>query len=174
MAKDFFDGIITDDFKELHYQAVSEVISACARPCTLRYGVTLYTDCENCIYDPMTGRSSNRYQTDGPIPFNTGVCPYCNGVGKLPDEKTETLNICLIWEQKEFIPDFRRIVNSPDGYLMTISEIGTLDEIKEAKEIIADTSIQSYITNTYIRRSEPMVCGFGRSDFVFCLWQRIE
>jgi len=170
----YFDGIITSEFKSLHTDAITEVIRGCSRPCRLIYGQTKFDDCPNCIYDPIGRKSANRYQAGGPMPFGVGICPLCHGQGVIPDETTLDIDLCPIWDHKSWIPQLSNVVKTPLGYVMTMSLIDSYDELKEAKEIIIDTAIENYSRNLYIRHSEPEVCGFGNADFVFVLWKRSE
>ena len=171
---DPFNGIINDEFKLLHKQAITEVIRGCKRPCRLIFGDTLFTDCVNCVYDPIGKKSANRYQSGGPMPFGVGICPMCHGSGKIPDEQTENIDLCPIWDHREWIPQLRSVVKSPLGYVMTMSAITTYSSLKQAKKVIINTDIENYSANTYIRESEPEPCGFGNDDFVFVLWKRAE
>ena len=99
MATNPFSGIITNDFKNLFSNAIKALLedAALTVPCTLYFGVTKYEDCSNCVYDPIGRKSSNKFQTGGPVPFrNGGVCPVCSGNGKKPVTSTENLNLAVI------------------------------------------------------------------------------
>lgn len=170
----YFDGIITDQFKEMHQQAISEVIRGCQRPCRLIYRGSKFEDCPNCVYDPIGRKSSNRYESGGPMPFGVGICPMCQGTGKIESLITTDIDLCPIWDHRSWIPQLSKVVNTPEGYVMTMSAITTYDELKEAAEVIIDTDAENYSRNKYVRHSEPEICGFGRADFVFVLWKRIE
>ena len=63
MAINPFSGIIDSNFKSIFNDAISSMLdsTACTVPCTLKYGVTKYDSCANCIYDPIGKKSSNRY-----------------------------------------------------------------------------------------------------------------
>jgi len=167
-----FDNIITDEFKQIHADQITEVVRACSRPCRLIYGQTKFDDCPNCIYDPIGRKSSNRYQAGGPMPFGIGICPMCHGIGRIPDETTVDINLCPIWDHRSWIPQIAQQVHTPLGFVMTMSLVNTYDELKEAKEVVIDTDVEQYSRNLYVRHSEPEICGFGRADFIFVLWKR--
>jgi hypothetical protein len=172
MAKNFFNGLITTQFKQLHADAITELVTGCAVPCQLIYGNTLFTDCVNCIYDPIGNKSSNRYLTGGPSPF-TGVCPVCFGQGKIPSEHTESISLSVIYDYKSWLPTPVE-VNSPKGFIQTLSVLATMDEIKEAKEIIANTDLNSYVKSRFERYGEPQPCGLGQATIIATMWKRIE
>lgn len=172
MAKNFFKGLITKEFKQLHADAITEVVEGCAVPCQLIYGQTLFTNCPNCIYDPVGNKSSNRYLSGGPQPFN-GVCPVCFGQGKIPDEQTTDICLCVIYDYKSWYPTPVE-VNSPLGYIQTLSKLETMDDLKEAKEVIANTNLNSYVRSRFERYGEPQPCGFGQATIIVTMWKRIE
>ena len=91
-----FEGIITAEFKQLFKDAITALLedTALTVPCQLIYGGTKWTDCPNCLFSPATNKSTGIYTVGGPVPFYTGVCPYCNGAGRLSEEDTE--NIYLV------------------------------------------------------------------------------
>lgn len=172
MAKNLFDGLITTQFKQLHADAITELVTGAAVPCQLIYGQTLFTDCPNCIYDPIGNKSSGRYQTGGPTQF-TGVCPVCFGVGKFADEQTTDINLSVIYDYKHWL-QVPVEINSPKGYIQTLSVLATMDEIKEAKELIANTDLNSYVRSRFERYGEPQPCGFGQATIIVTMWKRIE
>jgi hypothetical protein len=101
-----FSGIISTDLKTLHSNMISAMLydDACTIPCTLNYGITKYEDCENCSYDSIGQKSANRYVSGGPVPFPFGtICPMCDGRGKRGVETSESINLMVIWNYKEFI-----------------------------------------------------------------------
>jgi len=127
----------------------------------------------NCNFDAAIGRSSNRYQSGGPIPFSTGVCPYCNGAGKIGTEITSTINLAIIYNYKDWI-DLGIEIRSPNGFVQSLSLLKTLDELKEAKELIVDTDISKYVNQRFERYGEPQPCGFSQATIIATMWKRIE
>ncbi len=87
-----FLGIISPAFKATFTNAIDALLedTALTVPCRLIYGNTNPTVCANCIFDPLTGRSSSIYLAGGPIPFANGqICPWCHGEGVKTVEATE-------------------------------------------------------------------------------------
>lgn len=169
-----FTGLISDAFKQLHVDMITEVIRGCSVECTLIYGITKGTDCPNCIYSPMLGASSNKYQSGGPIPFTFGKCPYCKGIGKLDVESSTDINLALIFDYKSWIPGLSTNIQSPEGFVQSISGFETLEDLKNAKELLVKDGIEEYIRYRFERYSEPEPCGLGSHSFISTLWKRIK
>lgn len=169
-----FTGLISDDFKQLHVDMITEVIRGASVECTLIYGDTKFTDCPNCIFSPLTGKSSNIYEAGGPIPFTFGICPYCKGAGKLPIESTTIIDLALIFDYKSWIPGLSTNIQSPNGFVQTISLFDTFEDLKNAKELLVQEGVEQYIRYRFERYSEPEPCGLGSHSFIATMWKRIE
>lgn len=174
-----FAGIITADMKDMFTNAIDALLenTACTVPCRLIYGDTLWTDCENCIFDAIGNKSSNRYAAGGPIPFSFGICPVCFGIGRIPDEQTASVNLSIIWDYREWISfagvDAKTL--SIDGYCQSISKMTTtIKDIKRCKEMIINTDIEQYVHHRFSRQGEPNPIGFGRDDFIVTMWKAIR
>ena len=172
----YFSGIISSSMKGLFKDAIDALLedTALTLPCTLYYGVTKWESCNNCTYDPIGKKSSNRYQDGGPVPFPFGgVCPVCNSAGKRPVITTDTLNLAVIFNYKDFL-QMSTPVNNPAGIIQTVSKKETTSKLKRAKEIQVATDIKAYADHRFERMSEPEPVGFGNSDFVICNWKRLK
>jgi hypothetical protein len=169
-----FDGIISDDLKTLFRDAIDALIRSdgLSLPCRLVYSGTKFTDCPNCVYNSITGKSNNTYTPGGPIPFYHGTCPYCAGLGRVAVEATDTpVYLLVIWDYKKWLP-MAVPVESPEGMIQTICSKDLLPSIKKAKEIIVDTNIEKFVRHRFIREGEPNPAGFGSSDYIVTLWKR--
>jgi hypothetical protein len=146
-------------------------------PCTIIYGDTKITFCPNCYVNPQTGRSTNRYRPGGPVSFASGkVCPYCSGLGNIEEEQTETLYLALIYDQKQWLPmGHDKTAQMGENYIQSLSKFSTTYmKLVRAKELIMDTSIEGYSRERYVRDGEPMPAGFGSSDYVVCMWKKVQ
>lgn len=167
-----FAGIITSDFKDLYINMIDSLLEddALTIPCRFSYLGTKSTLCTNCVFSPMSGRSTNKFLTGGPSPFSFGACPLCHGVGRIPDLQTETINLCVLWNQKDWIGDVP--VNSSDGMIQTISKIDTLDNIRRVTEILVDTNIEQYEKFVFALSGDSILSGLGASSYIFAFWER--
>jgi len=171
-----FSGIITSSMKTTWTNAISSLLldNACTVPCRIVYGSTRFTDCVNCSYDAIGQKSSNRYQSGGPVPFQMGtLCPVCNGKGKIADEPTEeNVYLMVIWDYKHWI-NFDISTRSPDGMVQTLSGVSLTPKLLRANRIVLATDIENYVRHTFTRDGEAQPCGFGNNDFVIFNWKRI-
>jgi len=169
-----FDGLISTAFKQLFNDAINEVLSTTGLTvkCTITYSGSKSTECGNCFLNPMTGKSSGKYKTGGPIAFTTGICPKCHGLGRTIDEQTEDFYFGVIWDSKQFMGKIP--ANNPEQYVQTISKLDSYDNIKRANFIIIDVDNAAYSKNKFQKAGEPYFAGFNDGDYVFTLWKRIE
>jgi len=178
-----FDGIITSSFKDLHKDAIDALLedTALTVPCRLYYGETKWTDCPNCDFDVMGGKSSNRYTAGGPVAFPNGqMCPYCHGKGRTQDEQTEEVYLAVIWDMKLWMKlggigssVASASSNTKDSFAQTLSKFSTTyDKLRRANEIIFDTDVETSVELRFTRIGEPQPCGLGASNFVVAMWKR--
>lgn len=135
----------------------------------------------NCVYDPISGKSSNRYKSGGPIPFPDGqTCPHCNGEGRVGDEQTEDVYLCVLWENKFWLDTGRSGDNRPsqsahtaDAQVMTFSKFDdTFDKLRRAKEVIFDTDVELSSRQRYVKLGEPLFCGLGAANYAVAYWKK--
>jgi len=169
--------LISSAFKQLYITAINQLLAddALTVPCTLVYGDTKWTDCPNCKLLP-NGRSSNIYQTGGPLPFTHGVCEYCHGVGRLPETSEDSVYLAVIFDSKSWIKWSKESVSphSPASFVQTISKFAeTYTKLKKAKYVVMDTNIEDNTRSRYERFAEPEPVGLGASTYVITMWKRI-
>lgn len=170
-----FSGIITSDLKLLFNNMIGALLEddALTRPCQFIYGITKYTQCNNCVYNAATGKSSGTYLAGGPIPFYSGKCPVCAGEGKIAvTTEEDDIYLAVIYNHKKWLPMKGSSVLTPEDYIQTICAIDLLPKIKRAKEIIVNTDLVSYVRQRYILEGEPQPIGFGSDDFLVTMWKR--
>ena len=171
-----FAGLISTAIKNDFDNAIKALLESgttgTAVKCRLNFGTSKFTLCENCIYDPIGKKSSNRYITGGPVPFANGqICPLCNGAGRIAQDNSEEIDLAVIWDHKSWI-DLGVNINAPEGYAQTISEISSLPKIKKAKDVIFSIDIEKHAIHRFVRYGEPTPMGIGRDSFVVTMWQR--
>jgi len=182
-----FNGLVNQTFKNLHRDAIYHILETCSQTCTIVYGDTKFTDCENCIFDVINGRSSNRYQSGGPIPFTNGTtCPYCQGNGRIGTESTESVELGIIWDYKNFMSlggggssfgnNKEQLFNlqSVEGMIQTYSKLDdTLPQLRRAKKLIIAEK-ETGMRQTFERAGEFQMGGLGDLNFVVGTWRRIK
>lgn len=173
-----FSGIITSEMKTLFTNMIDSLLEATALtlPCKLVYGGTKITICPNCVYDPLSGKSSSRYKTGGLVEFNNGqICPVCSGVGKISTDTSETLYLMVIYNSLEWtkLAGKNNTAQTGESYTLTFSAISTYPNLQQAQHIEIDTSISDVVTNKYIRVGDLEIYGFGASSYVMGKWHKI-
>lgn len=127
----------------------------------------------NCHYDPIGKKSSNRYLHGGPISFPMGsICPLCGGVGYKAIEVEETVTLLINEDPKTF-----QIFGSTaihDGTIQTKGFIVDLPKIMKCSYMIKDLNIRPYIEYRYKLASEPLVpANIAPGKIFVANWTRI-
>lgn len=173
-----FDNLITSDFKQTFNYAISALLAdtALTVPCKLVYENTKLQDCPNCIYDPITKKSSNQYQTGGPVFFVDGqICPYCVGNGSLSFSKEEQIYLGII-KPVFFGGDSLELnsVNFVDGMIQSLCDIAYYAKIKSAAYLILDTNLTTITNSRFVRNKDPIPVGYGDNRFIITTWQGVQ
>ena len=172
-----FSGIFANPaFKNIFTNAIDSLLTnnALTVPCQLIFQNTTFNSCPNCLYDTMSGKSTSIYKTGGPIVFNKGICPYCHGLGNIAADNTQTVNLMVIWDYKQWIGwhGVPELTMTPFGHAQTLCSVSLLPAIKAAKNIILDTDVQAYVKHLFLRVSEPNPIGFGKDSYIATMWKR--
>ncbi len=166
-----FSGMITDEAKALYKDAIDELIASLGVSCRLIYRGARWEACPNCHVNPQNGQSLGIYKEGGPISFETGVCPYCKGQGRISEENTEIVKMGVIWDSKEFLGI--KNVETPEQYVQILCGVELYPKLKRAAEIIIDVDVEKYSRNRFKKQGDPYYAGFGDSSYIFLLCKRI-
>lgn len=179
-----FSGVISSAFKGTFDNAIDALLmdDALTRPCKLIYQGSAIEVCDNCSFDPIGRKSSNRYKAGGPIPFPAGgICPSCGGAGMKTAETTETVRLLVTWDNKGWkdlgargLPDgMQQQPFTPNQFAQTMSGLSTWPKINRANEIVLDTDVENYIEMRCMKKGDAELCGMGTSRYVLAMWERI-
>lgn len=139
--------------------------------CKLFFG-TNKTICPNCIFNDLVGNSTNEYKTGGPIPFTTGICPYCMGIGFRDEQATSTIKLRVYFDKKQWarmdIP-----VNVVDGAIQTIGHLSDMVDCKRANKILVHSDLEQYNEYNFVLASDPVPFGLTKKEFL-CYWNRLQ
>lgn len=164
---------ITDDIRNIASKAIDDLIDQLGKRCRLVYPPT-YTLCPNCIFDSIGNKSSNHYKHGGPVSFDSGICPMCNGVGREATFPTEIINLLCAWTPKEWfiLPENLRI---PDGDLQTKGYLADLPKIKRCVEMVMEVANEAYGHWRFKLAGDPIEPGnIVQGRYCVCLWKRIS
>lgn len=168
--------IISQDLVNLHNCKISELITNLGQDCTLQSPAELI-ECTNCIYDPISKRSTGIYKTGGPRPFTKGVCPHCRGIGR-EDSKTEsTIRCVVIWNPKEWIDILPEVMDwkVPRNMIQLWGYYSDVPALLEADTIIVAKDLRDIVKYVCRRVGQPVPKGFAipSNDQLFFM-QRVE
>lgn len=156
---------------DTYYETVDELTNVdFGVTCTLLYPLKK-TDCQNCIFDPFLGTSSNKYQSGGPIPFTNGLCPYCNGEGYTAVIPTEDIKMRVYYDKKSWVK-MPVPITVPDGSVQSIGHMTDLPKILMCTEMRLHKTIEGQGTFTYILAGEPVPHGFKKNKYFIAIWAR--
>jgi len=101
------------------------------------------SECNNCVFDRDTGRSSGIYKTGGPVPFtNFTTCVVCGGIGKLYQEQTEVIKLRVYWKKGDWIKTDNTFLTS-GNYAQIIGYMTNIIKIRRAKELILNSNLEN-------------------------------
>ena len=170
-----FDAAISPAFKNTFNQAIDALLAntALSVPCVLNYATSNISLCSNCLYDPISQRSLNRYNQTGQAPFaDNSICPVCNGYGTIDTAKSETVYLGVIFDSKYWLKWSSNSVNIADGSVQTICNISLLPKIKNAQNMTMDKNISAYGNYTYVTAGDPQPAGLGDNRYIITMWSR--
>jgi hypothetical protein len=171
-------NIISNEFKKIFNNAIDTILAqdGLTVPCLIRYtgsGSTTY--CNNCIYDPISGLSSNIYNNTGPSFFpDGGVCPVCMGNGTVVNNNShsETVYLAVIFDSKYWINWSSKSMNIPDGMVQILCKAELLPKLRSASELVIDTNLSNYGNYIYERAGDPEPVGLSNHGYIISMWKR--
>ena len=129
-------------------------------------------ECDNCIFDPHTGRSSNVYKVGGPISFQIhGICPRCQGRGRLELASTATMRLRTYWESSSW----REIgikVADPTGRCIVIGYMDELAKFERANTVLLNDELKNIRNFRCAREGEAQPWGFRRNRYFTQIMKR--
>lgn len=173
-----FQSLITPELKQIYKHSIDSILDqqGLTVPCLLRYvGAGVSSRCNNCVFDPISGLSSNTYNGTGPSFFpDGGVCPVCmgNGIISANNATSETVYLAVIFDSKYWLNWSSKTVNIPDGMVQTLCSIALLPKIRNASELVMNTDISAYGNYVYERAGDPEPAGLYGHDYIISMWKR--
>ena len=166
---------ITKEFLSYFNQSIDSILQAGALSisCTLTFDNNASKRlCNNCVYDPISKVSTNRYNNQGPQPFaEYTICPVCLGRGEIEGTiQQKKLDLGVIFDSKYFV-NTNKNVQIPDGTIQTICSSLYMTDIKNCTSLIVNNKNQ-YGLYYYERANDPTLCGLGSTDYIITMWNR--
>lgn len=165
-----FDFTIPDEMLEAYHAGIDAVLNKYSQDCRLIYPPAMQ-ECPNCIFDPFTERSSNRYKAGGPTPFSFGVCPYCEGEGNISVAVEENIKLRVYWNPKEW-EAINIQMDVPAGSIQTKGYSSDLPKIEQCQYLIATANLEGLKTYRFVRLAEPTPTGLKNQRYLLTMWKR--
>ena len=144
------------------------------------------TICPNCIIDTSTGESTNKYNGTGVRPFASGICPVCNGTGRVPaTQQFITVKMYLDWDIRRWMNAWgarvasdiqkNQVIRMPGGVVTTVGWIQDLPNILKCDYCIMDIISQSSTDNRFKLSGAPLDSRIITPHRYFtAFWERLE
>jgi hypothetical protein len=144
---------LVDDSADLHdlmRDACDDIIDYWGKDCLLLFP-PLRSDCPNCLYNSVEGRSANRYQAGGPFPFADGdICPYCEGRGWRESQTTSEIKLRIAYSPNHFFQKLPPTVQLPEGVIQTKGYLTDLPAILQAGRLRLQTNADGVLRREYV------------------------
>ncbi len=166
------DFDIPSEVIDLHEWVSDEFIDGeLGSTCTLIFPAKR-EECDNCIYDPHTSRSSNIYKAGGPISFqNHGTCPRCQGRGTLELPQTDTMRLRVYWEPASW-RDIGIKVADPTGRCVVIGYMVELAKFERANTVLLNNELKNIRNFQTAKDGEAQPWGFRRDRYFTQIMKR--
>jgi len=169
---------IDSDIKSVIQDAMDDMLAntkdgGLGKTCLLVYPAR-YIKCDNCVLDPHSGRSTGRYRHGGPMPFNQGKCPMCQGEGRKAHEVSEEITLNCNWEPRKFVTPIPGIdLKIPYSLVETKGYMSDLPKILKADHMVFQLPVNPIIRQKFKLVGEPG----DRSNIVqgryfYAIWER--
>lgn len=132
------------------------------------------TPCPNCLFDPITNRSTGVYRDAGPEPFPRGrKCPYCKGEGVVTSNETRCIKCLIKWAPKDAM-NYGLTVTDPRAIVRTKCLLTNAPLIARARTAIIDYGI-SDVTRLKVKRLRgPVPVGLREDRYAITFWQLVN
>lgn len=154
-------------------------ITTAGKPCKLFFTPTTIA-CANCVSDAIGHKTSNRWRSGGPAPFDLGtLCPVCGGTNQLTTENSKTITMnCSFriaeWASSKGVgPRSPTNIRIPDGMAITRGFLTDMPAIMQAKYAILNCNIEPYLHYRYVLDSELNDPNkIVQNRYFKCMWRR--
>lgn len=158
---------------DMYYETVDDFIDLnFGVNCTLFYGPKKNI-CPNCIFNPVTGKSSNQYKAGGPISFQDSICPYCDGDGYTNTEAIEDIKLRVYFSKKDWVK-IEIPVLIKDGAVQIIGHITDMPKIRKARQVRVCAELEGYENFDFTLAGAPSPWGFRRNKYFVAFMNRVQ
>jgi len=160
--------IVTKAIKRVYKDLIKQVIKDLGEP-ILIYGTPEVADCPDCLFDRVTGKSKNIFDSSfvapttifdvviNPQSFTNGRCPVCKGEGRLFDYTPKTVRAIVKWRIED--SEMERMVAGDEG-----SNLVRIKAKKSFYETIRDCEYAMIDGVKCVLVKPPVIRGLGQQD----------
>lgn len=164
---------LDDSIRQKMTAGFNDLLDFLGRDCTLYYP-PIQEQCNNCIYDPIGNKSSNRWLHGGPMPFDHGVCPICGGLGTRAISQTEVVKMQFNFNATQWkkmpIPQLEIV----DGLVLSKGRLVDYPKIRNCIYMDAALDIGGLVTLRYQLYGEPLdVYSICQGVYFVTFWKRV-
>lgn len=155
--------------------AINDLILYLGKNCKVVYPAKM-TPCNNCLRDPIGGKSKNIYTHGGPMPFPFGsICPLCEGAGGLAGEEvSEIIRVIVHWNPKKYMNTQIDNLRLKNGVISIKGHIDDMPKISMMEYFIPHVELAGYGDYRFRLSSEPISQGnIVQGAFFTALMDRI-
>lgn len=164
---------ITPAIRRLAANAIDTMIGELGKDCLL-FLPPEKRKCPNCYFDSIQGKSSGKYNGDGPKPFTRPPCPVCRGSGFDPDVMVNTVVVRFLieWNPKSFLT-IQPGIQFPQGTVQTKGFVTDLPLVMQSEKIIIDYHNAKFSSHEFVKKGEPIIQGnIVPSRYFVAFWER--
>lgn len=163
---------LTDSIRQTMRAGFNDLLDFLGRNCLLYYP-PIQESCNNCIYDPIGNKSSNKWLQGGPQPFDFGLCPVCGGAGTRAISQTETIKMQFNFNAAQWkkmpIPQIQIV----DGLVLSKGLIEDFPKICNSIYMDAALDLNGLVTLRYELYGKPIdVYSITQGNFFVTFWKR--
>jgi len=166
---------IDDEVRSIIQDGLDDLITELGKMCRLVYPSTRWESCDNCVYDPIGQKSSNRWRTGGSIPFPNGTaCPQCNGKGRRSVVFYEDIKfLCELNPRNFIVPISGLNIRVPHGLLQTKGFLTDSKKVEKCEQLLYDIENTELGGRAYKLVSEPGdKSNIIQGRYFICVWER--
>lgn len=166
---------VDNEIKSIIQDGLDDFITELGKTCRLVYPSTKWESCDNCVYDPIGQKSSNRWRTGGPISFPNGTaCPQCNGQGRRSVVFYDDIKFLCELNPKNFVVPIPSLnIRVPNSLLQTKGFITDVAKVQKCDHLLFDIDNEYLGSRVYKLNSEPGdKSNIIQSRYFVCTWER--
>jgi len=170
-----FDGLITDEFKQLFYDGVDTLLDPATSVTVICRLIYVNTDFVETNNPQLPGDQSSQSITGSPIPLFGFQTPAQSSTNKAPKEVTEDVDMIVNWNPRLFANLDNTDVVQNAGQVdtaETLFHIDLLPKIFVAQYAIFDLRNENYNRWKFVKIKEPQPLGLFGNKYGVCIWKR--